>query len=117
MSATLERDNVPTPPWLMAIFEGWYDPCPLNTELREIDGGEPPKGSKIYVNPPYSNQPEWIERAIKWHQEGHVVVMLIPIETSTLKAKRLIQYGVRRLYFDKRPYEKVRGVELVILTG
>ena len=43
--------------------------------------------------------------------------MLIPIETSTLKAKKLIEYGVRRIYFERRVWDNVRGVELVILVG
>jgi len=107
------RDHVQTPDWLMTLFEGYHDPCPLFAE-KVI---EPKPGDKIYINPPYSDQPEWIERAIRWHKTGHYVVLLIPVETSTLKAKRLLQYGVRRLYFEKRPFSKVRGVELVILTG
>ncbi len=36
---------------------------------------------------------------------------------STQYAKRLIQYGVRRLYFERRPYEGCRGIEILILTG
>jgi hypothetical protein len=43
--------------------------------------------------------------------------MLVPIETSTKFAKRLIQYGVERLYFDHRPFPNCRGVELLILRG
>jgi hypothetical protein len=37
--------------------------------------------------------------------------------TAPKRAKKLIQYGCQRLYFEKRIYENVRGVELVILTG
>lgn len=95
------------------MFEGFHDPCPFGA----VEVVEPKAGDRIYINPPYSEQPSWIERAIIWHSQGHYVVMLIPMETSTLKAKRLIEYGVRRIYFEKRCYNKVRGVELIILTG
>ena len=108
-----DNDHVVTPAWLAPFFAGFHDPCPLGaTEVIS-----PTPNSKIYINPPYSNQAPWIERAIKWHQEGHYVVMLIPIETSTLKAKKLIEYGVRRIYFERRVWDNVRGVELVILVG
>lgn len=96
----------------MGLF-GFHDPCPLGaTEVIE-----PPTGAPVYCNPPFSEQPAWVERCIKWHEAGHYVALLVPMETSTPKAKRLIQYGVRRIYFERRVWENVRGVELIILTG
>ena len=41
----------------------------------------------------------------------------IPVESSTRYGKRLIQYGMRRLFFERRPYEGCLGIEIVILTG
>lgn len=107
------NDHVRTPVRLSPMFAGFHDPCPLGaTEVVE-----PREGVDIYINPPYSDQEPWVERAIEWHREGHYVVLLIPMETSTLKAKRLIEYGCRRIYFEHRVWDNVRGVELVILTG
>jgi hypothetical protein len=43
--------------------------------------------------------------------------MLVPIESSTKFAKSLIEYGVERLYFERRIFPNCRGVELLVLTG
>ena len=109
----MKGDSIPTPTWLEPLITGWWDPYPLN----ETGPLEPPPGRNVWVNPGFSRKAEAIENAIRWHREGHAVVCYLPIETSTLYAKRLIQYGVRRLYFERRPYEGCRGIEIVILTG
>lgn len=110
------NDSIPTPDWLRPLSENglWWDPYPLNGSFSE-----PPKDPlvKLWVNPGFSRKEEAIENAIRWHREGHFVVCYLPIETSTQTAKRLIQYGCRRLYFERRPYEGCRGIEIVILTG
>jgi len=107
------NDSIPTPTWLKPFIEDWFDPYPL-------DGNgpiEPPPGAKVWINPGFSRNAEAVENAIRWHVNGHVVACYLPIETSTQRAKRLIQYGCRRLYFERRPYEGCRGIEIVILTG
>ena len=109
----MSEDSIPTPDWLKPFIEGWHDPYPLGGEGPI----EPPPGAKVWVNPGFSRKTEAIENAIRWHESGHVVVCYLPIETSTQYAKRLIQYGVRRLYFDRRPYSGCRGIEILILTG
>ncbi len=109
----MRGDSIPTPEWLAPLIDGWFDPYPL-------DGNgpiEPPAGAKVWVNPGFSRKEQAIENAIRWHREGHAVVCYLPIESSTQYARRLIQYGVRRLYFERRPYEGCRGIEIVILTG
>ena len=109
----MNNDSIPTPHWLLPFIEGWHDPYPLGGEGPI----EPPPGAKVWVNPGFSRKEEAIENAIRWHQEGRVVACYLPIETSTRAAKKLIQYGVRRLYFERRPYEGCRGIEILILTG
>ena len=109
----MNGDSIPTPSWLQPMIEGFFDPYPLNGEGPI----EPPSGSKVWINPGFSRKARAIENAIRWHQAGHYVVCYLPIETSTQIAKRLLQYGVRRLYFERRPYEGCRGIELLILTG
>ena len=108
-----EFDSVATPDWLLRLFSCFHDPFPLHGS-KII---EPPKGAKVFVNPGYSRKMEAAEKCIEWHKAGHYVAMLVPIETSTQFAKRLIQYGVERLYFEHRPFPNCRGVELLILTG
>ena len=109
----MKGDSIPTPTWLRPLIEGFFDPYPLNGEGPI----EPPPGAKVWVNPGFSRKAQAVENAIRWHQEGHYVVCYLPIETSTQIGKRLIQYGVRRLYFERRPYEGCRGIEILILTG
>lgn len=108
-------DSIPAPEWLSQVFNSrlWFDPYPLDGEFREPS----PTDFFLWVNPGFSRKDEAIENAIRWHQAGHTVVCYLPIETSTQAAKRLIQYGCRRLYFERRPYEGCRGIEIVILTG
>jgi hypothetical protein len=106
-------DSIPTPDWLKPILRDLFDPYPLDG-----DGPiEPPDGVRVWVNPGFSRKEAAIENAIRWHQEGRTVVCYLSVETSTKAAKRLIQYGVRRLYFERRPYEGCRGIEILILTG
>lgn len=106
-------DSIPTPSWLNWMRDGAFDPYPLHG-----DGPiEPPPGARVWVNAGFSRKAEAVEHAIRWHGEGHVVVLYLPIETSTQLARRLIQYGCRRLYFDRSPYEGCRGIEIIVLTG
>lgn len=106
-------DSVPTPEWLLRLFAGFHDPFPLG--CSEIVA--PPDGASIFANPGYSRKLEAARLCIEWHRKGHYVAMLVPIETSTQFAKELIQYGVERIYFERRPFPNCRGVELLILTG
>ena len=47
------NDNYATDDKIMALFEDWFDPCPLK-DNPEIDGLNIEWGEKTYVNPPYS---------------------------------------------------------------
>lgn len=102
-----------TPKWFLRIFEGFHDPFPLGSP----EPVEPQAGAPIFVNPGYSRKEQAAEMCIRWHEAGHYVVMLVPIESSTQFAKRLIQYGVERLFFERRIFPNCRGVELLVLTG
>jgi len=106
-------DSISTPRWLYPFIEDWFDPYPLNGHGPI----EPPEGAKVWVNPGFSRKDQAIENAIRWHKAGHVVACYLPIESSTQYGKRLIQYGVRRLYFDRRPYPDCRNIEIFILTA
>lgn len=110
----MKGDHIPTPNWLMNIFSDWFDPYPLLSNGPLI----PPPKSKVWINPGFSQKDEAIENAILWHKLlGCTVVLYLPLETSTQYAKKLIQYGCKRLYFEKRPYPDCRAIEIIILTG
>ncbi len=108
-----EFDSVPTPDWFKQMFADFHDPYPLGCAAPV----EPKAGDKVFVNPGYSRKHEAADLCIKWHEMGCYVVMLVPVETSTQFAKRLIQYGIERLFFDRRIFPNCRGVELLVLTG
>jgi hypothetical protein len=110
---TAEFDSMPTPAWLLKMFESFHDPWPLNSVCTH----EPQPGAKVFANPGYSRKDKAAEMCIQWHRQGHYVVMLVPIESSTKFAKKLLSYGVERLYFDRRIFPNCRGVELLVLIG
>ena len=48
------NDNYATDDRIMQVFDGWFDPCPLN-DNPNIDGLTIDWEDKTYVNPPYSS--------------------------------------------------------------
>lgn len=73
-------DNWASPKWILDLFEGFYDPCPLNSKENGLllDWKD-----KTYVNPPYSNPEPFIRKAIEENKKGKFIVMLLPVDTST----------------------------------
>ena len=53
-------DEYKTAEWLMKIFQGWFDPCPMDPSF---DGLEISWEDRNFVNPPYSEKPKWIKKA------------------------------------------------------
>ncbi len=81
-----ESDNWESPGWILDLFEGFYDPCPLmdgGFEMNFINGLESNWKKKNYVNPPYSNPKPWVIKAIEENKKGKLVVMLLPVDTTT----------------------------------
>lgn len=108
-----EFDSVPTPDWFLRMFEGWHDPFPLNSVCPVM----PQPGQKVFANPGYSRKERAADLCIEMHKAGHYVVMLVPIETSTKFAKKLIQYGVERLFFDRRIFPNLQGSRTINFDG
>ena len=82
------HDNYETDSWIKAMFDGWFDPCPLNPCW--VNNGllmEWP--NKTFVNPPYSSPLQWVEKAIETSIMGNTVVMLLKHDSSTKWWKRL----------------------------
>lgn len=72
-------DHNATPKWLLRLFDGWDDPCPLNGS----GGLEREWGDWVYVNPPFSDISPWVAKAIEASRRGKLVVMLVPHDPST----------------------------------
>jgi len=102
-------DDWATPEWLMGLFEGWYDPCPLRADFDGLAIGEwdsnyrqhEPNG--IYINPPYSNPLPWVRKAIETnHKYGTKIVMLLKHDSSTRWFSELKEAGARFLMIEGR---------------
>lgn len=102
-------DNYATPAWLMDLFKGWYDPCPLDPNPK-VDGLSVEWEDRTYVNPPYSEPLQWVEKAIEEMKKGKLIVMLLRADSSTKYFQLCQQYGEvlffgRRIKFNgKTPY-------------
>ena len=92
-------DNYPTPKWLLDVFDGWYDPCPLNPTF---DGLKTEWEQRTYVNPPYSEPLKWVEKAIEESKKGKTVVMLMRVDTSTKWFAKLVEADAEFLWFHRR---------------
>lgn len=91
-------DSWRTPGWLMAVFRGWFDPCPvggrngLDTEWKDPS----------YVNPPYSDPGPWVDKAVSESRKGKLVVMLLKLDPSTKWHQRLAAAGAHFATFNER---------------
>jgi len=83
------HDDWGTPQWLLdyikdKYFGGkqYYDPCPID---HQFDGILTDWHPFNFVNPPYNrkDKEEFIEKAFVEWNKGKVVVMLLPVSTST----------------------------------
>ena len=69
-------------------------------------------GEVVFINPPYKNSKEWIEKAYREYQKGTTVVMLLPARTDT-KAFHQYIYKIAEIRFIKgRVKFLVNGEEL-----
>ena len=101
MIKTKESDNRATPRWLLEVFEGWFDPCPLNPNPI-TDGLEIEWKDKTYVNPPYSKPLPWIEKAIEENKKGKTIAMLLKVDTSTKWYAKLIEARAHIFWINGR---------------
>ena len=112
-------DEYETDEWLMDLFEGWYDPCPLKQYSTKIgDQLNLPReynenglkvlwnarGRKVFVNPPYSNPLPWVKAAIeeKRLSPEMVIVMLLKHDSSTEWYRLLHEAGAHFLMVNGR---------------
>lgn len=93
-------DQWATPSWLMEMFKGWFDPCPLTEDYE--DGLIKEWKDKTYVNPPYSKPMNWVKKAIEENKKGKTIVMLMRMDTSTTWFKFLQEANAHFLWFNGR---------------
>ncbi len=104
-------DSYETDPWILRMFEGWFDPCPYN-DNPNIDGLKIDWEDRTYVNPPYSKPLPWVEKAIEESKKGKIIVMLLRVDTSTkwfakiVEAKAQILWINGRLRYRKKSYKR-----------
>lgn len=81
-------DNWATPKWLYdelnKEFNFDFDPCPYNHDMR-WDGLKVEWGKSNFVNPPYSRKLKeaFIKKAYEESIKGKLIVMLLPVSTSS----------------------------------
>src|SRR5580698_867365 len=76
--------------------EGCFDPCPVNPTF---DGLEIRWHGHAFVNPPYSQIPQWIDKAMKERRYCKSIVMLLPNWT------------------DRRWFQRVKHLPIEFLQG
>ena len=95
------NDNYATDDWILSIFNGWYDPCPLDDDPK-FDGLDIEWKDKTFVNPPYSKPLNWVKKAIEEASKGKTVVLLLRVDTSTEWFKLLVNADAHILWINKR---------------
>ena len=82
----------------------YFDPCPLNHNIKDWDGLEVEWGSTNFVNPPYSSKLKnsFVEKAISESKKGKKVVLLIPAATSTRLFHDWIYPNAKEILFVER---------------
>jgi hypothetical protein len=83
----------------MEHFENHFDPCPIDPDE---DGLEIDWESPAFVNPPYSEPGEWVEKAIRESRKGTDVVMLLKCDPSTQWYRLLEEEGARFSFINSR---------------
>lgn len=79
-------------------FNFTFDPCPLHSQFNglNIEWGE-----RNYVNPPYSRplKDQFVRKSLEESKKGKLVVMLLPVSTSTKLFHEIIQPNAKEIRF------------------
>lgn len=85
-----EKDDWKTPDYfyneINKEFNFNFDPCPYKHNLAEWNGLKIEWGTRCFVNPPYSRKLKeaFIRKAVEEWKKGKLIVMLLPVSTSTI---------------------------------
>ena len=79
------HDNWKTPESLYNILNSEFNPCPLCHDTAKWNGLKVNWGGRNFVNPPYSRKLKeaFILKAFEEYKKGKIIVMLLPVSTST----------------------------------
>jgi hypothetical protein len=66
-------------------FDFDFDPCPITHDTVKVDGLSIEWGNRTFCNPPYSVKAKtaFINKAVEEKNKGKLVVLLLPVSTST----------------------------------
>lgn len=84
------HDHWKTPDWYMQKlnkeFNFNFNPCRYKNNIEEYDGLAVEWGTRTFVNPPYSQKLKnaFVFKAIDEAKKGKLIVMLLPVSTSTI---------------------------------
>jgi site-specific DNA-methyltransferase (adenine-specific) len=69
-----------------------FDPCPIDHNIDLWDGLKVDWGKRNFVNPPYNriDKPKFITKAFEEYKKDKLVVMLLPVATSTKQFHEII---------------------------
>lgn len=98
---TKPTDQFPSDAWIWSVFEGWFDPCPLDSSPT-VDGLTIDWAQRTYVNPPYSDPLPWVIKGIEEHKKGKTVVFLVKLDPTTKWSLALKLAGAHRLDVGER---------------
>lgn len=79
---------------------GYIDPCPLYSKEDNLQAEY--YGTKLFINPPFSNLKEWAKKAITWALNDCEVWLLMPSRTDTKYFKKLCDYRCFIFFFIGR---------------
>lgn len=96
-------DDYKSDKWILELFKGWFDPCPLRGIEWAEDGLKVSWPHRTFVNPPYSNPKPWIEWGIEQHKKRKImIVYLLKHDSSTQWYKLLHEAGAKIILFSGR---------------
>jgi len=95
------NDNYKTDNYILEIFKGYYDPCPLNPN-PVINGLEIEWEDHTFVNPPYSKPHLWVSKAIEENKKGKTIALLLRMDTSTKWFRELQEAQAKFLWVNGR---------------
>ena len=108
----LSNDDYPSDEWLLEMFKGWFDPCPLEgkEDVMYRDGLSIEWWNKrhIYVNPPYSEPHKWVDKALdelliaNMNGKQYTCVLLLKHDSSTRWFRRLHEAGAHMMLISER---------------
>lgn len=70
---------------------GYLDPCPFMSDIDNLNKTYD-KGTRLFINPPYSQLDKWVDFAIRNYLNGCHCLLLIPARTDTKYFHRLLYY-------------------------